>query len=330
MTKLKLGCNGGLNIPPSWLKLLKNLTHLDLNGNYLSVLPSELSSCTALKVLDISANSFQTLPATMRCLTNLTELFYRDNGLTKTPPELDSFVSLKTLNLSANPLTTLSPAICAHSALTELNLKENPIRALPSEIRHRTSCHIQLENHELSESVSKYIQQQSLIGSSFPQIHGYKPLFKFDREHSVGGFVQKLESIAKFTRQIDPDQLCKGDSEFKIRLHSWIFRLFEYADFKRDLKEKAKLAQRMCNLLKLASEDPQFRAVFRSVVIASAQTKDTRVALSLLDVEVQYQLALCDKSDLPSLSRLLSRGSVCSRDLKRDYPGKAGAILVCR
>ncbi len=314
LTHLNLDANKFRTFP-TVLVSLQGLTRLDLGSNDFDALPSEIESWTALKTLRINHNNLTTLPSTISSLTTLTELSCHSNKFSVMPSEIGTLVSLEELNFSHNRLTAPSPTICSLTALKYLYLVQNPIRAFPLEINHLKSCTIELYGHALSQSVQTNLCYLCYL--RYPRFSQGSSGPYFNREYSIEAFIQTLGRFTILSRgKTDLEELYKGDSEFKVRLHTWLFRLFEYASFQSEDTRKGKLAQRMFNLLKLATEDPQFRAVFRSVVIASVQAKDTRIALSLLDIEVQYQLALCDKRDLPSLSRLLARGVFVPEILK--------------
>lgn len=108
----KLVCSeGGLDVLPSEIGLLRSIRQLVLDDTQLTTLPSEIGQ-----------------------LTNLEELSVQRTQLTTLPPEIGQLVNLRTLRLTGTQLTTLPPDIGRLVKLESLSLKRAPLRVLPSEV----------------------------------------------------------------------------------------------------------------------------------------------------------------------------------------------------
>ncbi|KAL7787873.1 hypothetical protein V8C37DRAFT_389328 [Trichoderma ceciliae] len=132
---LKLANNrlaGQLN---SCLVDLNVLEALDLHGNQVSALPPNVEALSRLRVLNLSENSFESLPFEGLSKLPLTELDLKKNKLSGTLIEepIGSLPMLQVLDLSANRLTRLVPADASISlpAVHTLTLSMNRLQALP-------------------------------------------------------------------------------------------------------------------------------------------------------------------------------------------------------
>jgi CCR4-NOT transcription complex subunit 6 len=100
------------NLPPtSGLFTFTFLINLYLNHNALTSVPPEISRLRHLELLDLSGNNLQTLPSEMGMLTKLRELYLFDNHIAIIPPELGTLHQLQTLGIEGNPLEPSLKAI---------------------------------------------------------------------------------------------------------------------------------------------------------------------------------------------------------------------------
>ena len=113
------------------------LTHLRLNSNRLSALPSDLfSDLEDLVLLTLSKNQLEELPD-LSNNTKLGNLWLYSNELTTLPDNAFSELSkLKGLWLQSNQIASISPkAFAGLSSLTYLNLSRNPLeKPLPASV----------------------------------------------------------------------------------------------------------------------------------------------------------------------------------------------------
>jgi len=81
------------------------IKELNLSNNRVSVLPGEMTACTQLETINISANSFVTLPPVLAELPALTTILASNNYVADV--DLDTLLvtgSLEKLDLEQNPL----------------------------------------------------------------------------------------------------------------------------------------------------------------------------------------------------------------------------------
>lgn len=99
---------GGVNIktipPTSGLFSFTFLVSLYLNHNSLTTVPPQIANLRHLEHLDLSGNALASLPTELGMLTRLKELFLFDNHITTIPPEFGSLHQLQTLGIEGNPL----------------------------------------------------------------------------------------------------------------------------------------------------------------------------------------------------------------------------------
>jgi len=82
------------------------IRELDLSNNRISVLPGEMTNCAQLERIDISFNSFVTLPPVLAEMPSLVEINARRNYVAELDLEamVAGLCSLESLNLEENPV----------------------------------------------------------------------------------------------------------------------------------------------------------------------------------------------------------------------------------
>ncbi len=116
-------------------------TELDLSGNDLEGLPSEIARLQSLEKLILGkwddeeeeekGNRLTAIPKEIFQLTNLKELHISDNQITAIPDSIANLVNLTTLNLWGNQITAIPDSIAQLANLTWLFLNHNQITAIP-------------------------------------------------------------------------------------------------------------------------------------------------------------------------------------------------------
>eukprot|EP00026_Physarum_polycephalum_P000455 Phypoly_transcript_00456.p1 GENE.Phypoly_transcript_00456~~Phypoly_transcript_00456.p1 ORF type:complete len:1192 (+),score=155.82 Phypoly_transcript_00456:238-3813(+) len=173
LTELNLSDNNIANVES--LGVLTSLLHLDLSGNCIVSVPSNLSSLQALQVLRLSSNQLSSIPDNISRLGSLTELSLANNKFTVVPtgiyqltllqilylhenlidtigPDLLHLRNLEILNFSHNKLTSFPVSVCSLTKLAYLNLSVNEITIIPPNISRMTNLvHLILEQNKISD-----------------------------------------------------------------------------------------------------------------------------------------------------------------------------------
>lgn len=117
------------------LTSLSALEILDIHGNKLSALPSNIENLSRLRVLNLSENSFESLPFEGLSKLPLTELDLKKNQLSGTliQEPIGSLPTLQTLDVSVNRLMRLVPADSSINlpVVHTLTLSMNRLQELP-------------------------------------------------------------------------------------------------------------------------------------------------------------------------------------------------------
>ena len=103
-------------------------------GNLLTAIPQEIFQLTNLKELHISHNPITTIPEEIANLPNLTTLDLYNNQITAIPDEIANLANLTTLSLFNNQITVIPDAISKLANLTALYLFSNQITVIPEAI----------------------------------------------------------------------------------------------------------------------------------------------------------------------------------------------------
>eukprot|EP00094_Tigriopus_californicus_P001557 TCALIF_01505-PA protein Name:"Similar to LRRC20 Leucine-rich repeat-containing protein 20 (Homo sapiens)" AED:0.01 eAED:0.01 QI:20/1/1/1/1/1/3/940/151 len=127
-------CNLAFNviskIPPKLPAKFSFIKKLNLSHNRLSALPDEIRELTQLEMVDISSNSFLSLPACLFATPKLAEIRAQKNFITDVDADaVSSSPKLEQLNLKENPLSrsteeSLSKISQINIVLTKRELEE--------------------------------------------------------------------------------------------------------------------------------------------------------------------------------------------------------------
>ncbi len=153
-----------------------NLIRLDLYGNQLIQLPSEIGLLSNLQELSAGENQLTQLPPEIGLLSNLQQLSLAGNQLTQFSLELSQFSNLQQLSLAGNQLTQLPPEIGLLSNLQQLHLGGNQLTQLPSELFHLSNLQMlslwgnQLTQFPLEPGQFSNLQRLHLSGNRLAQL----------------------------------------------------------------------------------------------------------------------------------------------------------------
>ena len=130
LTDLDLSRNS-LKELPTQIGLLSRLTILDLEENKLVSLPTQFGRLTHLSELKIGANRLEMLPTEFGQLMKLISLDFDSNSLIGLPTEFGLLTRLSYLSFHGNNLETLPREFGQLAKLVELDLRENSLQVLP-------------------------------------------------------------------------------------------------------------------------------------------------------------------------------------------------------
>jgi len=111
---------------------LRDLQHMQLQGNFLTRLPEDFGALTRLRVLNLSQNQLVELPGNFGQLVALCFLYLQDNSLTSLPESFGQLDALQHLNLEHNRLRHLPDSFVHLTSLQVIRLDNNDLRHLPS------------------------------------------------------------------------------------------------------------------------------------------------------------------------------------------------------
>ncbi|XP_058110374.1 LRR repeats and ubiquitin-like domain-containing protein At2g30105 isoform X1 [Magnolia sinica] len=142
-----------------------------LSECHLKVVPEEIWACGEVRVLDISNNSIQEIPAKIGSLRSIHKLLLNANDISDESIKWEGITSLKSLtvlSLSQNHLATLPPAIGALTSLQQLHISNNKLTSLPAEIGLLSQLQIlKASNNRISSVPSSLGNCYSLIEVDF-------------------------------------------------------------------------------------------------------------------------------------------------------------------
>ncbi|XP_058110377.1 LRR repeats and ubiquitin-like domain-containing protein At2g30105 isoform X4 [Magnolia sinica] len=141
------------------------------HGLHQGVVPEEIWACGEVRVLDISNNSIQEIPAKIGSLRSIHKLLLNANDISDESIKWEGITSLKSLtvlSLSQNHLATLPPAIGALTSLQQLHISNNKLTSLPAEIGLLSQLQIlKASNNRISSVPSSLGNCYSLIEVDF-------------------------------------------------------------------------------------------------------------------------------------------------------------------
>lgn len=168
---LKLANNllfGPLN---SALSNLNSLEILDLHGNNISALPSNVENMTRLRILNLNENSFESLDFDGLSKLPLTELSLRKNKIAGTLIEepVESLPQLQTLDASMNQLTRIVPLGSSISlpVLHALSLSMNRLQGLPDMTTWTSLLTLTVDENSISGIPNSFTSLEKLRHADF-------------------------------------------------------------------------------------------------------------------------------------------------------------------
>ncbi len=155
---------------------LQNLTTLYLNVNQLSQLPEAIARLQNLTTLFLGRNQFSQLPEAIVKIKNLTSLDLSENQFSQLPETIAKLQNLTSLDLSDNQFSQLPEVIAKLQNLTSLDLYDNQLSQLPEDIaKLQKLTSLDLSNNQITqlpEAIAKLQKLTSLdlSGNQFSQL----------------------------------------------------------------------------------------------------------------------------------------------------------------
>lgn len=118
---------------PSNITSLTNLRWLNVRNNELTALPVEIDRLSKLTELLLDNNNLSNLPEKIQSLKMLSNLSLTHNNFNEFPLEVTEIKSLRVLDMSDNNISAIPPAIGKMKKLRVLALINNNITSLPEE-----------------------------------------------------------------------------------------------------------------------------------------------------------------------------------------------------
>jgi len=141
-----------LKLIPTQIHDLVSLRELHLNGNQIVTLSPEIGACRKLEKLNLANNRLVELPAEVGRLTALEELNLAGNALSTVPVDLGECEFMEVVDLSCCMLESLPEQFTYMTRLLELNLGNNKLTTLPQSIgRMSRLVVLQLSDNQLTD-----------------------------------------------------------------------------------------------------------------------------------------------------------------------------------
>ncbi|KAF3026438.1 hypothetical protein E8E14_011884 [Neopestalotiopsis sp. 37M] len=166
---LKLGGNLLKGKMDSCFASLVNLEALDLKGNEISALPDGFERLTRLRVLNLSNNSFESLPFDALAQLPLTELAVHKNKLkgTLVDVEVEALPHLQTLDVSNNQLSLIALGPISMPSLLQLTVSMNRLNSLPDLSSWKSLLTINAAENSISLFPDGFLSSESIRSVDF-------------------------------------------------------------------------------------------------------------------------------------------------------------------
>lgn len=242
------------------------------------------------------------------------------------------FFSARSLSLEGCRLRSL-PDIFMYkpfSQLDTLSLKRNRLDFLPASLYGLPrTCELSISENQFSEDeiyeITNIIHSSDYQGPIITGISnltvGSQTIYWFYRDlcRTVGRTPQSLSNLRR--------------SE---ALRSWLSRLSRVSDYsKSNETTKKAFITHIITYLEEADRNPEFQTIFNNIIQDASATCGDRIALSVLHIDIAYQLANIDSSNMRKLAKFLLRGCLaidlleeCARQKIESQQGKVDQIEI--
>lgn len=318
LKRLDLSCNGFDRVPEIVFSLT-GLTALELGGSRFRTLSDRIERLTHLKVLNLSdVHGLTSLPESLGNLSELEILTLSSSGVTSLPESLGNLRRLQYLGAEDCRLTTLPESFGNLSRLTYANFSRNPLRSLPGNIfRLPPNCQVSLSACRFSDQILDRLQEVTRTrGYAGPRIRFDMASLELENScFSLDNYLKRFLKISGRT-SVDLSFITNLSIYEKGQMQMWLSRLSGVANFRREGETEKRFAQRILSYIEFASKDEGFRDVLLGIVDGASKTCGDRVILSVLHIDLAYQLATMDKSNPQKVADFLKRGPGALRILE--------------
>ena len=143
------------------------MTTLNLEGNYLSDLPSQLTSLKRLTYLNLAGNTFASLPNELLAIQSLEKLNLNSSRLANLE-HIEQLPQLQQVQLAYNQIKELPQGIGQLSELKLLDLGHNRIKKLPDgPERRKLIFQADTEERAMARKKTDYCIQEQEIHESY-------------------------------------------------------------------------------------------------------------------------------------------------------------------
>lgn len=161
LQSLLLGKNNLTLSSTSFLSGLTNVENLDLAQFNLTKIPTEISTLSHLKSLNLSNNAITYFSA-LNGMSSLQEINISNNNLSALPSEITSLTPLKSLNVSNNNISQFTNLQNLQN-LEWLSLENNALVNIPAEISNlQNLIHLNLSRNNIASGFSSIINLPNL------------------------------------------------------------------------------------------------------------------------------------------------------------------------
>lgn len=243
------------------------------------------------------------------------------------------------------------------SNLNALSLMNNRLTHLPNALYNLPSdCQLFISQNQFSEEeVFRILRTTNEPNYHGPIINGITiydaPDFVIEAQLVLNGPGEPHDIIQQEENQVrrtinqlyrnlyqaigrEPQDL--SNLEHSETLRSWLSRLSRVSDYSRaDANTRRAFITNIITYLEEANRNQEFQNIFKQIIQDASATCGDRVALSVLHLDIAYQLENIDPSNMRDLSQFLLRGCLamelleeCARQKVQSVPSEVDELEV--
>nr|DBA21255.1 TPA: hypothetical protein GDO54_017927 [Pyxicephalus adspersus] len=288
-------------VPKSYQILdLATLKVLDLHGNQITSLPTDIGQLTSLRVLNVERNALSILPDSIGDLVQLQTLNVKANKLKVLPPTIGGLRCLRTLDIRENRLNELPPALANARTLETLSLDAAAMVFPPMSV-----C------GDGTEAIQQFLCKELGIKYCPPSQYLLSVLENYvcdgETDSVDGAFSKSLKEESEWQEQ---SRLEKGLNEHQRHLQS------ERQKLQDQLKHMEKgISYRIENLLEKNRRQKQSSAILKSL-------EDERIQMEHLMAITQEESENLRRKEVAAAMQKMLAESYKNKLLQMDYEAR--------